>query len=310
MTDLVVTARGDLRHGAGISFGTFGELLQGALPGPDQDFLVTLPIVRWSTARLTLLPDADELRVEPAHKHKSLRIARSVLACHGVAPGGRLLVTSQLPEGKGMASSSADLVATIRATGKAIGRRITPRTAEAFLRTIEPTDGLMYRDVVAFYHRRVELYRCLAAPPPLTIVGVDEGGQVDTVSFNATRTPITTGERREYARLLDLLAVALACGDLATVGRVATRSAELNQARCPKRYLDRLRELCRQVGGLGVVVAHSGTVLGILISNDDPDHAGKLADATTACHELAGNVSVDYTADPVSVLRRARISVG
>lgn len=314
MTDLLVAARGDLptgiRHGAGISFGTFGELLQGALPGPDRDFLVTLPIMRWSTARLSLVPNAGELRVEPEHKHKSLRIAREVLACHGVAPGGRLLVTSQLPEGKGMASSSADLIATIRATGKAIGRAVTPRTAEAFLRMIEPTDGLMYRDVVAFYHRRVELHRCLAAPPALTIVGVDEGGQVDTVAFNATRPPITAGERREYTRLLDLLAVALAGGDLATVGRVATRSAEMNQARCPKRCLDRLRHLCRQVGGLGVVVAHSGTVLGILISNDDPDYAGKVADAKTACQELAGDVSVDYTADPISVLRRTQISVG
>jgi uncharacterized protein involved in propanediol utilization len=298
-----------VRHGVGVSFGTFGELLQGALPGLDQDFLVTLPIVRWSTARLTLLPNTSELRVHPEHKHKSLRIARSVLACHGVAPGGRLLVTSQLPEGKGMASSSADLIATIRATGQAIGRRVTPRTAEAFLRTIEPTDGLMYRDVVAFYHRRVELHRCLAAPPALTIVGVDEGGQVDTVNFNATRPPITAGERREYSRLLDLLAVALAEGDLATVGRVATTSAEMNQARCPKRYLDRLRRLCRQIGGLGVVVAHSGTVLGILISNDDPDYAGKLATAKTACQELAGHVSIDYTADPISVLRRTRISV-
>jgi uncharacterized protein involved in propanediol utilization len=307
---MVVAAPTGVRHGTGISFGTFGELLQGALPGPDRDFLVTLPIVRWSTARLTLLPDADELRVEPEHKHKSLRIARSVLACHGVAPGGRLLITSQLPEGKGMASSSADLIATIRATGKAIGRPVTPRTAETFLRAIEPTDGLMYRDVAAFYHRRVELYRCLAAPPPLTIVGVDEGGQVDTVSFNATRPPVTAGERREYTRLLDLLAVALAAGDLATVGRVATRSAEMNQARCPKRYLDRLRHLCRQIGGLGVVVAHSGTVLGILISNDDPDYAGKVADAKTACQELAGDVSIDHTADPISVLRRTRISVG
>jgi uncharacterized protein involved in propanediol utilization len=309
VTDLVVAARG-VRQGAGVSFGTFGELLQGALPGPDQDFLVTLPIARWSTARLTLLPDAHELRVEPEHKHKSLRIARTVLACHGVAPGGRLLITSQLPEGKGMASSSADLIATIRATGKAIGRPVTPRTAEAFLRTVEPTDGLMYRDVVAFYHRRVELYRCLAVPPALTIVGVDEGGQVDTVSFNATRPPITAGERREYSRLLDLLAVALAGGDLATVGRVATRSAEMNQARCPKRYLDRLRQVCRQVGGLGVVVAHSGTVLGILISKDDPHYAGKVADAITACQELTGAVSIDYTTDPVSVLRRTRISVG
>jgi uncharacterized protein involved in propanediol utilization len=84
----------------------------------------------------------------------------------------------------------------------------------------------------------------------------------------------------------------------------------MNQARCPKRYLDRMRHVCLQVGGLGVVVAHSGTVLGILISKNDPHYAGKVADAKTACQELTGAVSIDYTTDPVSVLGRTRISVG
>jgi uncharacterized protein involved in propanediol utilization len=299
-----------VRQGTGISLGTFGELLQGALAGPDEDFLVTLPILRWSTARISLLPDIGELSVEPAGKLKSLRVARAVLACHGVAQSGRLVVSSQLPEGKGMASSSADLIATIRATSRVIGRPVTPRTIEAFLRTIEPSDGLMYRDVVAFFHRRVELHRCLTAPPPLTIVGVDEGGQVDTVRFNASRPPITANERREYARLLEEIAIALATGDLATVGRVASRSAILNQARCPKRFLDRMLDICRFIHGLGVVVAHSGTMLGILISNDDPDHPRKVADAKSACRELAGAVSIDYTADPVAIRARGRIAVG
>jgi uncharacterized protein involved in propanediol utilization len=296
------------RHGTGVSFGTFGELLQGALAGTDQDFLVTLPIMRWSVARIGLAPGATELRVEPGHKHKALAVARSVLSCHGVAHGGRLVVTSELPEGKGMASSSADLVATIRAVGKAIGRPVTPRTAEAFLRLVEPTDGLMYRDVVAYYHRRVQLCRTLAPPPPLTIVGLDEGGQVDTVRFNASRPAIDAREQREYASLLDRLGSALARGDLATLGWVATRSAVLNQARCHKRHLGQMLEIRRFVRALGVVVAHSGTVLGLLISDADPDYPRKVADATAACRELAGNVSVDHTLGSTT-MRRVRISV-
>ena len=45
----------------------------------------------------------------------------------------------------------------------------------------------MYGHVVAFYHRQVRLCRVLPELPPLTIVGIDEGGQVDTVDFNASR---------------------------------------------------------------------------------------------------------------------------
>src|SRR5688500_16540127 len=96
------------RTGLGVSFGTFGELLQGADGGSD--FLVTLPIARWSTAQVMLVPGLSELRAVPAGKQKSLRVAKAVLARYGVRCGGTLAVTSELPEGKGMSSSSADLV--------------------------------------------------------------------------------------------------------------------------------------------------------------------------------------------------------
>jgi uncharacterized protein involved in propanediol utilization len=287
------------RSGIGVSFGTFGELLQGAVE-PGQDFLVTLPIARWSTARVTLTPDVTELRVHPQAKSKALRVAHAVLARHGVSLGGSLVLSSELPEGKGMSSSSADLVATVRAVGDAVGIPPTPEQTESFLREVEPTDGLMYRDVVAFHHREVRLRRVLGPVPPLTIVGVDEGGQVDTVDFNASRPVIAPAHRREYHVLLDELEAALATGDVTGVGRVATRSAELNQERCHKRHLDRMSEISRDVGGLGVVVAHSGTMVGIVLSGTDSRLADKVEETVAACAGL-GPVSVDRTLDAVGV---------
>jgi len=293
-------AEADVRAGVGTSFGTFGELLQGALPGPGQDFLVTLPIARWTTAVLSLAPGTDELLVRPAGKHKALRAARIALARYGVRSGGTLTLTSDLPEGKGMSSSSADLVATVRAVGAALGVAVSPADTEACLRQIEPTDGLMYHEMVAFYHRKVKLHRVLGPAPPLTIVGIDEGGQVDTVRFNAARPVITAAERREYRVLLDRLGTALAGGDLTEVGQVCTRSAVLNQPRCHKRSLERAMEISRDVRALGVTVAHSGTIVGVVISGADPWHDGKLRDAVTACTEIAGAVSVDHTLEPAS----------
>ncbi|MGW3960828.1 GHMP family kinase ATP-binding protein [Amycolatopsis sp. NPDC005003] len=293
-------AEAGVRAGVGTSFGTFGELLQGALPGSEQDFLVTLPIARWTTAVLTLVPGAGELLVRPAGKHKALRAARIALARYGVRSGGTLTLTSDLPEGKGMSSSSADLVATVRAVGAALGVAVSPADTEACLRRIEPTDGLMYHEMVAFYHRKVKLHRVLGPTPPLTIVGIDEGGQVDTVRFNAARPVITAAERREYRTLLDRLGTALAGGDLTEVGRVCTRSAVLNQPRCHKRHLEPVLEICRDVRALGVSVAHSGTIVGVLVSDDDPRRAGKVRDAVAACTELAGAASIDHTLEPAA----------
>lgn len=314
MIEGITATRQDLRagtrHGTGVSFGTFGELLQGALATPAEDFLVTLPVARWSTARITLFPDVAELCVEPAHKRKSARVARSVLDWFGADRyGGTLEITSDLPEGKGMASSTADLVATVRAVAAALGVTVGPQELERLLRGVEPTDGLMYPGVVAFYHRRVALCRALGAPPALTVVGVDEGGQVDTVDFNVTRPSITPAERGEYGTLLDDLDLALRRGDLATVGRVATRSAELNQRRCHKRLLDPVVEISRDARALGVVVAHSGTMVGVLVSRDDPAHDRKVADIREACAGLGAPVSVDRTLTPVVHASAALVGV-
>ena len=222
--------RGGIRSPATMAaFGTFGELLQGRLPERPGDFLVTLPIGRWSTARFVLDGDLTSVRVWPASKLKSRWVAERMLGLHGVHGGGILIIWSDLPEGKGMASSSADLVATARAVGHAIGREPDPGEIEDLLRAIEPTDGVMYPDVVAFHHRAVRLRARLGVLPPLTIVAVDEGGMVDTVSDNRTPRDFSIAEEHYYERLLVELADAIRAGDPVRIGAVATASATLNQ---------------------------------------------------------------------------------
>lgn len=280
--------------GVSTAFGTFGELLQGVLPG-GEDFLVTLPIARWSVATFRSDPAARRLRVVPDHKHKARRLLSMILDDHPVPAGGVLVLESTLPEGKGFASSSADLVATARAVGNALGIAMPPARIESYLRRIEPTDGVLYDGIVAFDHRRVELRRALGALHPMSVVGIDEGGTVDTVAFNRLPKPFSDADRREYARLLARLTEAVRVDDLAEAGAVATRSAVLNQALRPKRTLDRMIALCEEIGGLGVVVAHSGTSLGILVDRSDPQWARKVVHASRGCFDLAGNVATYLT---------------
>lgn len=278
----------DMRSAAAEAYGTFGELLQGALPtGPD--FLVTLPVSRRARAWFRHDPDGP-LQVFPSHKTKSLRLARSMLAGHGT--GGLLLLDSDLPIGKGMASSSADLVATARAVGAALGIGTSPAAVEDWLRPIEPTDGVMHPGIVAFDHREVRLRDRLGALPPATIVAVDEGGLLDTVAFNRVPKHFTDEHRAEYAALLAELAAAVRAGDLARVGAVATRSAVLNQRLAPKRNLAALTALAGRVGAPGVVCAHSGTMLGVLLADDAPGHRHRLAATLAACRALPGTTTV------------------
>ncbi|WP_308109963.1 kinase [Streptomyces sp. ET3-23] len=281
--------------GMSTAFGTFGELLQGVLPEENSDFLVTLPIARWARATFQGRPNTRELEVWPAHKRKALRLTEMIMESSEQPMGGVLTLESSLPEGKGLASSSADLVATARAVANALGEAMPPRRIESLLGRIEPTDGVLYPGIVAFYHRRVALHSELGSLPPMTVVGADEGGAIDTVEFNRIPKPFSVADRAEYARLLDRMTKAVAAQDLAEVGAVATRSALMNQVLRPKRTLDRMIGICEQVGGLGVVVGHSGTSLGVLLDTADPSYPERVVAAASACSELVGNVTVYRT---------------
>jgi uncharacterized protein involved in propanediol utilization len=299
-----VTAVGGLvgagRVGVGTAHGTFGELLQGALPGPgavdgEGRFLVTLPVARWSSARFELRPPGSGLTVSPPWKTKAAALAAALLAELGGPPDGSLVLTGSLPEGKGLASSSADLVATARAVSAIVKRSVPARRLGAMLAAIEPTDGVMHPGIVAFDHRRGVHLRTLGRLPSLQVVAVDQGGAVDTVAFNLRAAGFGPAERRQYADLLERLSRAVADRDPAAVGAISTRSAELNQSRMPNRNIVALRDICRSVGGLGLVACHSGTMVGILLDPRREDYRAQLSQVVHLTEGLPGQTHLYRT---------------
>lgn len=261
--------------GMGRSFGTFGELLQGMLPDGSR-FLVTLPLARYTTA--CFRPAASgPVRVVPPHKEKARRLVEAVLCDFGVTTGGLLRLTSQLPEGKGLGSSSADLVAAARAVAAAYQIPLSSRRLGQLMAAIEPSDGLMFPGVVSYYHRQGELRRFLGTLPELAIVAVDEGGMVDTQGFNQRPALYSLQDRQQYQELLLSMEQAIPAGDLATIGECATRSAVMHQRVLPKRHLGLFLELRHRYGALGVVAAHSGTYLGLLFPGGGAGSGGASA---------------------------------
>lgn len=288
--------------GVGIANGTFGELLQGALQNDDDHFLVTLPIQKFSTACFTPDAAATRITVTPAHKSKSLKLVQKLLNHYGVSIGGHLTIESELPEGKGLASSSADLVATVRALEATLGHSIPTELLLTILRTIEPTDGVMYHEFVTFFHRRVELGCRLGFPSRLKVVAIDAGGQVDTIEYNKYNYQFTDEECAEYAALLESIESAIRSNDLADLGRITTRSAVLNQKRNPNRHLDRVIAISQETEALGVVVAHSGPCLGLLFP-DEPTCERQIAQAKTLLAELTDHVFIVESLAPTTYRR-------
>ena len=286
-----------IRTGIGRCFGTFGELLQGILPDQQREFLVTLPVARYSTARFTAFSESREICVYPSHKEKSRLLAERFMRAFGLDSGGYLSVKSEMPAGKGCASSSADMVATARAIQSALGVSVSRASLAQVMSSIEPSDGVMYSGIVSFYHREGVLRKFLGYLPPLTIVGIDEGGQVDTVEFNERSKPFGQTHRAEYESLLLEMERAVAHGGLNSVGEISTRSAIMNQGILPKKHLDLLLDMRRRYKALGVVAAHSGTQLGLLLDPDSSNHSQRLLAIINELSQYCPDVRIHRTHD-------------
>ena len=76
---------------------------------------------------------------------------------------------------------------------------------------------------------------------------------------------------------------------------ISTGSAALNQSRLPNRNFAALREICRSVGGLGLVACHSGTMLGILLDPRDRGYRNRLSQVVHLVEDLPGRTRLYRT---------------
>ena len=268
--------------------GTCGELAQGLLNGIH--CMVTCPIDMYSLATVELSP--RDIGVSgPVDCPKARQAVQVTLDClQKPAMGATLWLESPLPRGKGMASSTADVAAAIVATASALGRGLSPTQIAEIALAVEPSDGIMLPGIALFDHRAGRIALTLGPPPPMRVVILDFGGDVDTGEFNRVdHDDVLKSLEPDMAKAVRHIEDGIRFGDPARIGEGATLSALANQQVLFNPHLEAVLELSEQVGAVGVNVAHSGTVLGMLL-RDDPGVTERMADL--AWQRLPGLESV------------------
>ncbi|MBU4230839.1 MAG: kinase [Proteobacteria bacterium] len=262
--------------GEGSCHGSFGELLQGVLPG-NKKFLVNLKIKNASRACLRLMSSAysnekEEFFAESYRRYsKSYKVLRNILADIGRHDDCLLEIDSDIPVGKGCSSSTADMIASIQALAASLSLALKPDYIGRMLTEIEPNDGLHYHGTSVYHHTSGELIGRFNYVPPLHILGIDFGGVIDTVEFNRTPFTWTEAEMEYYAVLLEDVKKFLSEEDLFGLCQVATESALLWQKVKPKNEFDCVMRFMKETGGIGIVNTHSGTFLGVLYREGSAD---------------------------------------
>ncbi len=265
---------------SGVCHGTLGELLQG--PFVRQDGLhiaiISLPVRRYSWVHFAPAQDTrldDDFAVKP----KSRRAMEIYLALHGRSlPCGRWSYDSELLQGKGMASSTADMVATIRCLDAIFGVHSSPELIAGILRDIERSDSVFLEGHALYLSAQQEVVHHFSANPRFHLCYIDEGDPIDTQA--AGPALLAHYERRltDYLANLHAAIGAFSASDLTGICRCATRSALLAQDALPKRTLDVLAARQARYKADGIVVAHTGSLVGYLyIQRPTPPEIGELS---------------------------------
>jgi L-threonine kinase len=243
--------------------GTCGEFVQGHIRG--QDFLVNCPIDLYAYAEVSMT-DGNGLAIEQESEYHKIRDTLTLAAYELFLPLRHAVkVSSHIPRGKGMASSSADIGAALSAFLHASGHQVSPLIFARLLTEVEPSDCVHFSGIAHLNHLTGDLLESLPAPSGMRALIVDCGGEIDTLSFDRQRArAVYRTHEDSIVEALETLKLGLRNNDLHGIAQAATMSATLSQLIHRKPQFEDLLACTTDKGALGVNCAHSGSVLGIL----------------------------------------------
>lgn len=246
-----------------------GELIQGWIGGNEK--LVSCPIDWFATVEVSRNPDLPTNIGFMARKAFALTLtflgqpeeAAQDLSVH---------VESTIPKAKGMASSTADIAATMMATARYFNRELTEVELARLCASLEPTDGTIFKELTLFDHNQGEVIETLGDIDPINVLVLESSISLETADYHRMRryeTLQASADQLEKAHRL--LRSAVHEQDKALLGEAATLSAIESQKVLPKPLFYSLLDMVERQGLYGINLAHSGSVIGILYDESRHD---------------------------------------
>ncbi|MBC2582195.1 kinase [Clostridium sp. DJ247] len=240
--------------------GSFGEILQGKIQ--NKDMLISSPVNIYTRIRL----------FECCNSNKKLRFKKSsdflynILKLWGLEEYEKNIdieIKSQIPYGKGMASSTADLCGLYHCLIKMFKRQFNEDELIEQCINIEPTDSIIFDKMTLFNYKDGLYKETLGDYFNYNILAFEGNKVIDTVKFNQMKLPGLS----QVDDLVPILKEAVKEKSIEKLAYVSTESIVRNQKRLNYNFLHHVLDIKYETGGLGIIGAHSGNVLGIVYSD-------------------------------------------
>jgi len=212
--------------------------------------------------------------VVPPEKRIAREACTIALRRFGYRGGGSLAISSNLQVGSGQGSSTADAVASILAAYHAFQKVPSVEEQLGILKQCDTgvDSTAISSSVCIVASRRFKVVENLHRPMP-HLLGVafdtQPGVRVDTASlYNCPPSDPLIIEKGNFLR--NTFRQALLENNLPLLGKVMSASARLGEDYLKNPLIERIFEVSRETGGLGVFRAHTGTICGIVFDPRDP----------------------------------------
>ncbi|EGT5042050.1 cobalamin biosynthesis kinase [Clostridioides difficile] len=178
-----------------------------------------------------------------------------------------LNINSKIPVGKGMASSTADIGATIKATLSLIDKDLSSEEISKLAAEIEPTDSIFIDKNSIFNPLNGAVIKYLGNLTNAKVVILEPNKVLDTMKIRLRQdyNKLKVENKEVIKKSFALLEEGLKKNNLSLVGEACTLSSLANENIEKKEYLNEIIKISKKYGAYGVNIAHSGTVVGILI---------------------------------------------
>ncbi|AFA49779.1 GHMP family kinase ATP-binding protein [Acetobacterium woodii] len=241
--------------------GTCGEFIQGWYEGSP--CLVSSPIDRYS--RIIIEEGRGNLATL---RPKTVKQVEAIFQKYQLSQKEKehlhFTMSSDIPLEKGMASSTADIAGMAAGLSAYFGLELTAAEIGRLCTGIEPSDNLMFEKLNLFNHIDGSVLKEFNGTVEADLMIIDFKGGIDTMSFNETQDDYGPEDLESFAEIIIQFENGVQSNNLQAIGEACTKSAFLNQKRLNKNYLECLHHLSRDFGGLGTIIGHSGTVIGIM----------------------------------------------
>ncbi len=250
----------------GICPASCGEFVQGIIN--DEEYLSSYAIDKYSI--VTLEEKIKDISIGPKKSRKAIEVVFKLFNLPiEESKNISLKINSDIPIGKGMASSTADIGATIMATLQLIGENLSSEEISKLATKIEPTDSLYIEENSIFNPLNGEVIKYLGKIRNAKVIVLEPKTTLNTEIIR--KTPdyknIKLGNKEIVSEAFYLLEEGIRQNNLYTIGKACTLSSLANENIHEKQGIRKIIEISQKYGAYGVNVAHSGTVVGILIDD-------------------------------------------